>query len=156
MNGGHKHYVAVVDDDESVARAFARLLRSVGYEPITYPSAEAFLADARHPDFDCLVLDSQLAGITGLELARRLAAVNHPTPILLVTARDDPEERSQAMAIGCAGYFQKADPGADIIERIGTVVHAMRRRIRVADSTPCHHSGNSIQSGNRNSNHEKH
>ena len=123
MNKEHKHYVAVVDDDESVARAFARLLRSAGYEPITYPSAEAFLGDARQPDFDCLVLDSQLEGISGLELARRLAAVNDSTPILLVTARDDPDERDQAMAAGCAGYFLKADPGADIIECIDAAIH---------------------------------
>ncbi|HSP42963.1 MAG TPA: response regulator [Luteolibacter sp.] len=124
MNREHKHYVAVVDDDASVARAFARLLRSAGYEPITYPSAEAFLDDTRQPDFDCLVLDSQLEGISGLELARRLAAVSHPAPILLVTARDDPEERAQALAAGCAGYFLKADPGADIIERIDSAIHA--------------------------------
>lgn len=122
MNKQRKHYVAVVDDDESVGRAFARLLRSAGYEPIAYPSAEAFLTDNRQPDFDCLVLDSQLEGISGLELARRLAAVSHPAPILFVTARDDPEERAQAIAAGCAGYFLKADPGEDIIERIDTAI----------------------------------
>jgi FixJ family two-component response regulator len=124
MNKAHKHYVAVVDDDASVARAFARLLRSAGYEPITYPSAEAFLDDDRQPDFDCLVLDSQLDGISGLELVRRLAAVNNATPALLVTARDDPDERAQAMAAGCAGYFHKADPGSDIIAGIDAAIQA--------------------------------
>ena len=123
MKGECKRYVAVVDDDESVARAFARLLRSAGYEPITYPSAEDFLGDVRQPDFDCLVLDSQLEGISGLELARRLAAVNDSTPILLVTARDDPDERAQALAVGCAGYFLKADSGADIIDCIEAFTH---------------------------------
>lgn len=118
MGSGRKRYVAVVDDDESVARAFARLLRSAGYEPITYPSAEAFLEDTRQPGFECLVLDSQLEGISGLELARRLAAVSYQAPILFVTARDDPGERAQAMAAGCAGYFLKIDPGTDIIDRI--------------------------------------
>jgi FixJ family two-component response regulator len=131
MNNELKHYVAVVDDDESVARAFARLLRSAGYEPITYPSAEAFLGDVRQPDFDCLVLDSQLEGISGLELARRLAAVNDTTPVLLVTARDDPEERDQAMAAGCAGYFLKADPGADIIKGIDAAIHSTPPATRI-------------------------
>ena len=126
MNAERKHYVAVVEDDESVARAFARLLRSSGYEPITYRSAEAFLEDAKRPGFDCLVLDSQLEGIPGLELARRLAAINYSAPILLVTARDAPNERAQAAAAGCAGYFLKADPGADIIDRIDAAIHARR------------------------------
>jgi FixJ family two-component response regulator len=52
-------YVAVVDDDESLCRSHGRLLRAAGIQPITYASAEAFLADNKHPQFDCLVLDIQ-------------------------------------------------------------------------------------------------
>src|SRR6185295_6180226 len=62
-------YVAVVDDDQSVCRSFARLLRSAGIQPITYFSAEAFLADSKRPQFDCRVFDVQLGGMSGIELA---------------------------------------------------------------------------------------
>ncbi|MGH6609164.1 MAG: response regulator, partial [Burkholderiaceae bacterium] len=55
-------YVAVVDDDQSVCRSLARLLRAAGIQPITYGSAESFLADAKHPRFDCMVFDIQLGG----------------------------------------------------------------------------------------------
>ena len=41
-------YVPVVDDDENLCRSFARLLRAAGMQPITYLSAEAFLADTKH------------------------------------------------------------------------------------------------------------
>jgi FixJ family two-component response regulator len=124
MSGRQKHYVAIVDDDESVARAFARLLRSAGYEPITYPSAEAFLEDSKRPRFDCLVLDFQLDGISGLDLAQRLAAVNDSTPILMLTARDDPHDRAAAQAAGCAGYFRKTDLGSDILSAIHEAILA--------------------------------
>ena len=50
-------YVAVVDDDEELCRSFGRLLRAAGFQPITYGSAEALLADTKHPQFDCLLLD---------------------------------------------------------------------------------------------------
>ena len=53
-------YIAVIDDDESVCRSFSRLLRAAHFQPISYSSAEAFLADTKHPKFDCLVLDVQL------------------------------------------------------------------------------------------------
>ena len=67
-------YVAVVDDDQSVCRSFARLLRSAGIQPITYASAEAFLADSKRPQFDCMVFDVQLGGMSGIELARTIPA----------------------------------------------------------------------------------
>jgi len=115
-------YVAVVDDDESLCRSFSRLLRTAGFQPVTYRSAEAFLEDTKRPLFDCLVLDIQLEGMSGLELSRRLAAVRDATPIIFITAHDDPEVRSQALATHCGGYFSKADCGHEILAAIQSAV----------------------------------
>jgi FixJ family two-component response regulator len=111
-------YVAVVDDDESVCRSFGRLLRTAGFQPVSYASAEAFLEDTKRPRFDCLVLDIQLEGMSGLELMRRLAAVHDGTPVVFITAHDAPAGRADAAAAGCAGYFRKTDPGELILEAI--------------------------------------
>ena len=112
-------YVAVVDDDQSVCRSFARLLRSAGIQPITYASAEAFLADAKRPQFDCMVFDVQLGGMSGIELAQVLAATEiRRAPVVYITAHDDPETRASAEAAGCAAYFRKNDAGADVLETI--------------------------------------
>lgn len=111
-------YVALVDDDESLCRSFGRLLRAAGIQPITYPSAEAFLADSKHPQFDCLVLDIQLGGMSGIELSRRLAAEGDHAPIIFITAHDDPDARAEAEAAGGAAYFRKTDSGADVLEAI--------------------------------------
>ena len=116
-------YVAVVDDDESLCRSFARLLRTAGFQPVTYTSAEAYLEDAKRPRFDCLVLDIQLDGMSGLELSQRLAAIHDETPIVFITAHDNPAVRAQAEAFGCAGYFRKTDPGAVVVEAINKAVH---------------------------------
>jgi FixJ family two-component response regulator len=124
-------YVAVVDDDENVSRSLGRLLRAAHFQPITYNSAEALLSDRKHPKFDCLVLDIQLAGMSGLELSQRLAAVKVSTPIIFITAFDDPGVRAKAEALGCAGYFRKTHPAEDIIA-------AIRRAVGLdnPDSTP--------------------
>lgn len=111
-------YVAVVDDDESLCRSLGRLLRAAGIQAITYASAEAFLADTKHPRFDCLVLDIRLGGMSGIELARQLAVDGHHTPFIFVTAHDEDETRAKAEALGCAGYFRKTDSGAEILEVI--------------------------------------
>lgn len=115
-------YVAVVDDDESLCRSFSRLLRMAGFQPVTYASAESFLEDTKRPCFDCLVLDIQLAGMSGLELSRRLVAVRDATPFIFITAHDEPEVRSQALATRCAGYFRKHDPGERVLDAIRQVI----------------------------------
>ena len=119
-------YVAVVDDDENTCRSFGRLLRVAGFQPITYPSAEAFLGDTKRPRFDCLVLDIQLAGMSGLELSHALAAVRDATPVVFITAHDDPEVRVEAEASGCAGYFRKTDPGQLVLEAIAKAAGKQR------------------------------
>ncbi len=118
MSRNQNIYVAVVDDDESVCLALSRLLRAAHFHPVAYPSAEAFLEDTKHPMFDCLVLDIQLEGMSGLELRKRLSAVKDGTPVVFITALDDPEVRAQAEASGCAGFFRKTESGADVIAAI--------------------------------------
>jgi len=114
-------YIAVVDDDESVCQSFGRLLRAAGLQPIIYPSAEAFLADTKQPRFDCLVLDVQLEGMSGIELAQQLKADGDSPPFIFITAHDDPAARTQAEAAGCAAYFQKTESGAHVLEAIRRV-----------------------------------
>ncbi len=127
-------YVAVVDDDESLRRSFGRLLRTAGFQPVSYASAEAFLEDTKCPRFDCLVLDIQLEGMSGVELSRRLKAVHDPTPLIFITAHDEPEVRSQAQATGCAGYFRKNAPGEEVLE-------AIRRAVSAVQDIPASSSG---------------
>jgi len=126
MDSTQNIYIAVIDDDERLCLSMSRLLRAAHLQPITYPSAEAFLADTKRPKFDCLMLDIQLKGMSGLDLHRRLSAVMDATPVIFITAHDDPEVRAQAEASGCAGYFRKMDSGTDVLA-------AIRRTISVKD-----------------------
>jgi FixJ family two-component response regulator len=114
-------YVAIVEDDESARRSLARLLRAAGMQPITYASAEEFLADTCRSRFACLVLDVQLLGMSGLDLQRQLAAEEVATPVLFITAHDDPGAREEAMAGGCVGFFRKTDAGSDLLDAIRRV-----------------------------------
>ena len=114
--------VAVVDDDENLRRSFARLLRAAGMQPFTYASAEAFLKDATRPSFDCLVLDVQLPGMSGLRLHEQLKAEGNSTAVLFITAYDNIDSRRQAQAMGCAGYFRKSDSGRKVLNAIKKVV----------------------------------
>lgn len=110
-------HVALVDDDASLCRALARFLRASGMLSRSFDSAERFLA-AGGGGFDCLVLDVQLGGMSGLELARQLDVRGAGIPFIFITAFDDAETKALALQLGCAGYFRKTDPGAAVIEAI--------------------------------------
>ena len=118
MSSSNPTYVAVIDDESTLCTALSRLLRVAGFQPIAYLSAEAFLADEKRPQFDCLVIDIRLGGMSGLDLLRQLAADGPHAPVVVVTAHDDPDMRAQALALGCAGFFRKTTPGAEIITAI--------------------------------------
>lgn len=118
MSSSQNVYIAVVDDDESLCRSLIRLLRAAHFQPIPYLSAEAFLADTKHPHFDCLLLDIHLGGMSGLELRQKLIADQDPTPVIFITALGDPELRAQAESLGCAGFFHKTTPGEAILSCI--------------------------------------
>jgi len=111
-------YVGVVEDDDSQRRSLARVLRAAGMQPIAYASAEEFRADVKQPRFDCLVLDVQLPGMSGIELRNQLATEGIATPVIFVTAHDDPNARKAALAGRCSGYFRKTDSASEILDAI--------------------------------------
>lgn len=115
-------YVGLVDDDESLCRSLARLLRASGYQPIIYLSAEAFFSDAHCSRFDCLILDVQLGGMSGIELAERLASTGATTPVIFVTAHEDPKVREQAFGVGCIDYLRKSDSGDAVLAAVAQTV----------------------------------
>jgi FixJ family two-component response regulator len=120
--------VAVVDDDESFSRAIARLLRAAGFEPSVYSSAEAFLQDGTEASADCIVLDIHLEGMSGFDLRRRLTARGQTTPVVFVTAHDDPEAREEAQQVGGSAYLCKPVPKRVLLEAIARAVNPASHR----------------------------
>ena len=81
--------VAVVDDDPSILRSLARLLRSVGIEPLVFASGAALLEGSRLCETQCFVLDVHMPHMTGYQLADRLSAAGSTAPLIFITAREE-------------------------------------------------------------------
>ena len=124
MSTLNNSYIAVIDDESSLCTSLSRLLRLAGFQPISYLSAEAFLTDRTRPQFDCLLLDIRLGGMSGLDLFRLLGTEKSCPPVIFITAFDDDQLRVQAESLGSAGFFSKTTPGAEIIK---AVRHAIPR-----------------------------
>jgi len=102
-----KGTVFIVDDDESVRRSLSRLMRSVGFEAETFPSAEAYLARTPFEGVGCLILDLRMRGLTGLDLQKRLTAGGSLLPIIFLSGQGDIPSSVQAMSRGAVTFLTK-------------------------------------------------
>jgi FixJ family two-component response regulator len=111
-----RNLVFVVDDDASILKSVARLLRELGYASLLFPSAEAF---ANHDDFDgavCVLLDINLGNVSGIELRHRLKAAGDPVPVIYMTGNDNPATREAAHQSGCLAYLTKPFSARSLLE----------------------------------------
>ena len=99
--------IAVVDDEESVRLALARMLRASSFEVSIYRSGEDFLESLKSVVPDCAVLDYQMPGLTGRDVQRALSVAKLSLPIIIVTAHDQPSLREKVLADGAVAYFTK-------------------------------------------------
>jgi two-component system response regulator FixJ len=99
--------IAIVDDDEAVRESLAALLSAAGYVVSMYESGAAFLASVRETGPDGLILDHQMPGITGVELAEHLARGRLRTKIVMVSGNLTDAIRSRARRAGVAAILEK-------------------------------------------------
>ncbi len=105
-----KPLIAIVDDDESVCRAMKRLVRSLGMDADAFSSGREFIdLIETMPSFqpDCVVLDVQMPGMSGLEVQERLARSGNRLPVIFITAHDDVGVRDRALAAGAVAFLRK-------------------------------------------------
>ncbi len=99
--------VFVVDDDISVRESLELLIRSEGWQPEIFASAQDFLTRPRSLVPNCLVLDVSLPGLNGLELQTRVAADRPDMPIIFITGFGDVPMSVQAMKAGAVEFLTK-------------------------------------------------
>src|SRR6516165_68935 len=80
--------ISIIDDDRSVREALKSLIRSLGYEAVTFASAEEYLGADHTRDSDCIITDVQMPGMTGIDLQDRLVADGYHRPIIFMSAED--------------------------------------------------------------------
>lgn len=122
--------VAVIEDDEAVRDSLALLLAAESYMVEFYPTAETFLAQARWPAVDCLVLDLNLPALDGLQLVQHMHTLGFVSPVLLVTGRIDPGTTSRARTVGVWRVIEKPYEAADLLTAIRVALDSQRHRYK--------------------------
>jgi DNA-binding response OmpR family regulator len=99
--------ILVVDDDPAITSLLRRGLSYEGYVVETASDGPEGLAAARDHPPDLVILDIMLPGLDGIEVLRRLRAVDARLPVLLLTARDAPADQVQGLEQGADDYVVK-------------------------------------------------
>ena len=122
--------VLVVEDEAKLAELLARGLREEGYAADVSGSGEDALWMAKATAYDAIVLDVMLPGIDGFATCRRLRESGVWTPVLILTARDDVDDRITGLDTGADDYLVKPFAFAELLARL----RALSRR--AADRAP--------------------
>ena len=105
--------VSIIDDDPQVRDAVGNLVRSLGYMPAVFASADDFLRSDKVWNSSCIITDLRMAGLSGAALQARLIAEDNPTPVIVMTAFADDAVCARVLQVGAVGVLKKPfDDGA--------------------------------------------
>ena len=100
--------VLIVDDHEGFLAAATALLTTSGYEVVSSaPDGESALAAAREHQLDLVLVDLQLPGIDGVEVAHRLHALGHAPDVILISSRDEAATEPRVLSAPTRGFIAK-------------------------------------------------
>lgn len=116
--------VFIVDDDASVLKAVARLLRSAGFKTALFSSAQQFLDEHDSNASGCLLLDVAMPKMNGLALQQILATQNSELPIIFLTGHGDIPMSVQAIKRGAVDFLTKPVNDSDLILAIQNAINS--------------------------------
>jgi DNA-binding response OmpR family regulator len=116
--------ILVVEDEPAISDAVAYALRGSGMEVEMLDNGEEALELAEDTNFDVVVLDVMLPGVSGIEVCRRLRAASD-VPILMLTAKDAEVDRVLGLESGADDYVTKPFSITEVVSRVRAI---LRRR----------------------------
>jgi DNA-binding response OmpR family regulator len=131
--------ILVVEDEKKTASFVRKAFQAEGFAVDVMANGEDGLLAAASTPFDAIILDIMLPGCDGLSVLRRLRGQKNTTPVLLLSARGEVNERVEGLNLGADDYLPKPFELAELVAR----VRALTRRggenravvLRVADLT---------------------
>ena len=117
--------ILIAEDEEQLSRAVAAVLGHNGYEVDTAPNGEAAVMLASEHVYDCMVFDIMMPVMDGIEAMQKIREKGDVTPVILLTAKAEVEDRIQGLDAGADDYLTKPFAMGELSARIRSVI---RRR----------------------------
>lgn len=133
--------VLVVDDEPMICRALERQLRPRGYDVATAATGVEALEAIRSRDFDVILSDINMPGMSGVDLLRIVRAYDLDVPVLLMTGNPTIESAVDAVSLGALEYLRKPMDTAAVLEAVARAsrLHRLAKCRREAVALTAHH-----------------
>ncbi len=130
--------VHLVDDDEAVRDALARLIATVGLRVASWPDAEVFLSSFDRDAIGVVVLDVRMPGVSGLNVLDRMQAQRIDQPVIMLTGHGTVEMCRRAFKAGAAEFLEKPVDDDRLLEAIHDAIRVhvgLRERLAADQAT---------------------
>jgi len=128
--------ILLVDDEPSIIQLSRMYLEREGFRISSVNDGEAALTSVAREHPALVVLDVMLPKLDGLEVCRRLRAMNDPTAILMLTARDEDIDKVLGLEMGADDYLTKPFNPRELVARVRAILRRSERK--VDESAPIH------------------
>jgi len=119
--------ILVVEDEPAISDIVATALRFEKHTVTTADHGRTGLDLALEGDFDLIVLDIMLPGLHGFEVCRRLRDQGDLTPVLFLTAREEPHDRVKGFELGGDDYLTKPFSVPELVLRVAAILRRAHR-----------------------------
>jgi two-component system KDP operon response regulator KdpE len=126
--------ILVVDDEPAIRRALRPPLMELGFQVAEASRGEEALLVLRSGSYDAVLLDINMPGIGGIETLKRIRGFAPRLPVLMLTVRDDEEDKVQALELGADDYVTTPFSTRELIARIRSAVRRVRAPARPEDA----------------------
>jgi len=126
--------ILVVDDEPAIRRALRPPLMELGFQVAEASRGEEALQALRNAPHDVVLLDINMPGIGGIETLKRIRSFAPRLPVLMLTVRDDEEDKVEALESGADDYVTKPFSTRELIARIRSAVRRVRAPARPEDA----------------------
>ena len=117
----------IVEDNHNLASSIATFLSEAGFQVETCDDGQAAEQWLRHLSFDLILLDLGLPNLDGIHVLRRLRARQDKTPVLIISARDDLDQRVLGLEEGADDYLGKPFSLVEVVARAKALVRRAKQ-----------------------------
>jgi FixJ family two-component response regulator len=129
--------VAIIDDDDRMRRALARLIQSVGMQAATFATAHEFLDNPIREHTDCVITDMRMPGLDGLGLQEKLQQVLSDLSVVFLTGHGKVSASVRAMKAGAVDFLEKPVEDESLLAAIARAadrtIRSRKARVELED-----------------------